>query len=835
MDEFRSALAAYDLNPPHIIADGKIHRFSASGDKRDDAGWYVFHGEFGAFGDHRRGLKESWSFIKGKKSSAADMQKMQEAMKKAKAAAAKDEKKRNEDCQKKAAHIWDKAGEGINSYVEKKLIKPYSARLYKGLLAIPLYNDGALQSLQLISPDGGKKFLFGTKKQGGYLQIGEIADKFILCEGWATGCSLHEATGLPVVVGWDAYNLVPVAKIFKKLYPDAAMIVAGDNDYGKAENVGAKYAQLAADAVGGAQVRIPQKDSVEQPERLSLDWNDVGIEGIRNAFSSEERPEEYYPEEEIEAPFRVLGHDKGSYYYLPMGDNQIVELSASSHTPANLLRLADMNYWAKYGDIYGDRTALATAQNHLLRQSTGKGIFRIEDRLRGVGAWIDEGRHVLHCGDKIYMDGRAISPCDIESKYIYEECPHVLSLHPSPLKNAESIKLREICEKLNWFNPLSGSLLAGWCVVAPVCAMLPWRPHIWITGEAQAGKTVVLRDVVLPMVGKMALRVDGGTTEAAIRQTLGHDARPVIYDEAEAESKKDMLIMDGVLMLARKSSSGGALIKGSSTGESVTFLARSAFCFSGINPSVKQRADESRISFLHLCKDGTAGREARYAEWQELRIATINKDYSDRMLARTVANLSTLIANCEIFTNAAALILNDRRAADQIGAMLAGLYLLSSTGKITLEKAKEWISKYDWSFHTATAEARDPEMLIEFISTKLLRVAAGNSTQDIAIGELVNCAGGKGGAIDTYRAEQELRRIGIVVKNSRVYFANKSSNLSALLAGQPWQSNWKRILGDIDGSRPESVMHFFPGWKARAVSIPISIFSKDDLEPPIEF
>ena len=31
--QFRDALAAYDLNPPEIIADGKIHRFSVSDDK----------------------------------------------------------------------------------------------------------------------------------------------------------------------------------------------------------------------------------------------------------------------------------------------------------------------------------------------------------------------------------------------------------------------------------------------------------------------------------------------------------------------------------------------------------------------------------------------------------------------------------------------------------------------------------------------------------------------------------------------------------------------------------------------------------------------------------
>ena len=838
IDKFSADLAAFSLHPNNIIADSKIHRFSASGDKRDDAGWYILtiEGEiaFGGFGDHRRNLKEGWSSLKGKQSNAADLQKMAEAQKKAKSLAARDEKVRNEDCRRKAKFIWEKAIEGNNEYVDRKKIKPYSAKLYKGLMVIPIYNDGDLQSVQMISADGKKKFLSGTKKQGSYLQLGEIVDKIILCEGWATGCSLHEATGMAVIVAWDAYNLVPVAKMFKKLYPDAKMIIAGDNDYGKAENVGAKYAKLAAEAVGDAQVYLPPA-CIEQPERLSIDWNDLGIDSIREIFFP---PAYDFPQEEIveyDAPFRILGHDKGTYYYLPYADNQVVELTASSHTPANLLRLADMAYWAKYGDIYGSRKSLAVAQNDLIRQSTLKGVFRVSDRLRGIGAWLDDDRHILHCGDKVYVNGECFRPSDVSSKFIYEECPAITTLHPKPLGNKESYELRKICEMLNWENPLSGSLLAGWCVAAPVCAMLPWRPHIWITGESQAGKTTVLTDVVKVMVMPMALMLVGGTTEAAIRQRLGHDARPIIYDEAEAESKKDVGIMEGVMNLARISASGGEVNKGTSSGHGMTFHARSAFCYSGINPSLKQKADESRTSVLHLKRDNSINRIERYKEWQTIRSKTITEEYSSRMLARTVANLSTLIENCKTFTSAADIVFNDRRAADQIGVMLAGLYLLGTTGKITLEKAKQWIEQHEWTQHTAATESSDHERLIEFISTKTLRITIGNNSRDVAIGELINCAAGLGGIAPSGEADRELRRIGISVKNNKVYVANKSSNLSRLLEGQPWASNWKRVLLNIKNSANESPLYFFPGVTSRAVSIPLEIFSKDDYEPAIEF
>lgn len=834
IDEFRAKLAEYDLLPPHIIADGKIHRFPTMDHRRDDAGWYSLHidGEacWGGFGDHRRGLKEGWSSLSGKKNTAPQRQKMADAMKKAKAQAAKDEKQRNEACTKRARFIW---GESVelkdHPYISKKRIIGYAARQYKNFIIIPLYNNGEMQSLQLIS-ETSKKFLFGTKKAGSYVVLGEISDRYLVCEGWATGCSLHEITGLPVVIAWDAYNLVGVVKIFKKLCPDAIMIIAGDNDYGKAENVGAKYAAQAADAVGGAPVRLPPVID-EPPGRLSMDFNDLAVlrgpDAVREVIFPSEDPPADAPAEDIDAPFRVLGYDKDHFYYLPAGKNQIVSLTAGGHTLNNLFRLAPMGYWTRYGDIVSSKPHMATAVNDIMQQAERKGIFRAEERIRGIGAWVDENRHILHCGDRVYVNHQPLKPFEVEGQFIYEQCPRITTLHENPLKNAEAVRLRDLCRKLAWFNPLSGSLLAGWCVIAPVCAMLPWRPHIWITGEAQAGKTVVLRDIVLPMVGKMALRVDGGTTEAAIRQMLGHDARPIIYDEAEAENKKDAGIMEGIMLLARRSASGGVMVKGSATGEAMTYYARSAFCFSGINPSVKQRADEGRVSFLHLVKDREDGRDERYSKWQQWRAQVMANDFPARMLARTVAHLSTLIYNCEVFTMAAAQVLNDRRAADQVSAMLAGLYLLSSTGRVTLEKAKEWIGQHDWTQHTAIAEAVDHEMLIEYISTKTLRVPLGNMTADYPIGVLINCAGGEDFGVSMDIADKELRRLGIAVKNGRVFFANKSSNMAKLLEGQPWSTSWRRILGDIPESINEGPLYFFPGWTARAVSIPLTIFERE--------
>ncbi|NBC36247.1 hypothetical protein GTZ99_06710 [Novosphingobium sp. FSY-8] len=48
---------------------------------------------------------------------------------------------------------------------------------------------------------------------------------------------------------------------------------------------------------------------------------------------------------ESDFPFLCLGYNKGSYFYLPKGTQQIVELTGHGHTKGNLLTLAPLYFW----------------------------------------------------------------------------------------------------------------------------------------------------------------------------------------------------------------------------------------------------------------------------------------------------------------------------------------------------------------------------------------------------------------------------------------------------------------------------------------------------------
>lgn len=176
----------------------------------------------------------------------------------------------------KAAAWWGQCQEGGTSpYLERKGLAPgrlYGARIspQSGNLVIPLLNGkGAVQGLQVIYHDPAIKRKKGRDKDyappglvkaGHWMQIGSphAGGVLILCEGFATGASLHEATALPVVVAFDAGNLAPVAKALASRYRGANVLICADDDYLTVPNTGHVKAQEAALVLGDqARVLLP--------------------------------------------------------------------------------------------------------------------------------------------------------------------------------------------------------------------------------------------------------------------------------------------------------------------------------------------------------------------------------------------------------------------------------------------------------------------------------------------------------------------------------------------------------------------------------------------------
>ncbi|HWT98555.1 MAG TPA: CHC2 zinc finger domain-containing protein [Terriglobales bacterium] len=538
-----------------------------------------------------------------------------------------------------------------------------------------------------------------------------------------------------------------------------------------------------------------------------------------------------------ETPFRILGHHRGSYFYLPEATQQMVTLTAAAHTRPHLLTLAPLAYWARH---HPGRNGfdLEAASDALIGAAHRTGLFTPE-RLRGRGAWREDGRVVMHTGRQLYVDGKACRPAALAGSFIYEAAPDLtetitpalgqapsqVSCLPPAATTTEAARLVEICRRLSWENPLSADLLAGWCVIAPLCGALDWRPHLWITGPAQAGKSTVIRDIIRRVIGIFALYVDGKTTEAGIRQLLGADARPIILDEFESEDPAAAARVQQILDMARVSSSGGTVVKGSTAGRPMTYTIRACFCFSSINTAVTHYADETRISKLVLRRNEAADADRQHRALMADITAWFTPDYALRLLRRALDHLPVLLGNVATFTQAAAHLLRSRRAADQIGTMLAGLFLCHSTAAISPDEAEAWIKARDWHDHAALDAISDERRLLERIATRRLRVPMAGGHREVTIGQAIMAVHDQPESYGDWAAE--LGAHGIRVDGAEMLIANTASPLKRLLEGSPWAGDWLRPLRMLPGASAAPYTYFSPGLKSRATRLPVSLLAKE--------
>ena len=139
---------------------------------------------------------------------------------------------------------------------------------------VPVRDGERLTTLQFIDADGAKRFLTGGRIKACWFAIGEYrpGEPIAIAEGFATAAALHQETGALVLAAFSAGNLLPVARRVRDQYPDAQIIIAGDNDAWTPGNPGRTKAIEAARAVRG-RVLIPMFSGADLAGRPT-DWND---------------------------------------------------------------------------------------------------------------------------------------------------------------------------------------------------------------------------------------------------------------------------------------------------------------------------------------------------------------------------------------------------------------------------------------------------------------------------------------------------------------------------------------------------------------------------------
>ena len=304
-DDVFNQLTAFGLDITSLDYSGKMKRCKMVNGDRESRGWYILYevpktdgsGSFitGSFGVWQgavnnaqkvsldKGVTLSPEQIEAIKARAAADKKRQEA----------EQRFKNEKAAKRAAADWKKLLlEGQCDYLTRKQVGANGGRFSpSGNFAIPVLDEkGSIHGLQIIYSAAGKAkkgrdkefYPQGVAKKGHFYQIGTPSWIVFIAEGFATAASIHEATGLPVVVAFDAGNLQSVAQAIAKKYPKAKIVIACDDDYRTDGNPGVMMGKLAALAVGGTVVIPKFNDERPLDKKGPTDFNDLAVlEGPR--------------------------------------------------------------------------------------------------------------------------------------------------------------------------------------------------------------------------------------------------------------------------------------------------------------------------------------------------------------------------------------------------------------------------------------------------------------------------------------------------------------------------------------------------------------------------
>ncbi len=249
--EFGNAIRAAGLEldgEPEM--DGKLHRVAiVDGKKGNRDGAYVGYLDGRPAGNIQNwvsGEKTNWK-LEGPELSGEERAQLaaQSIIKKQERAAKLSVQ--HDEAAGKAQSRWDRAkdvpeGE-LTPYLERKQVPAVGVRRDGDNILIPVRDiDGKLWAIQTVFPEKkelvpgteplDKVFTKDAKKEGGFHMLGEIkpGQPVITMEGYATGASVHKATGYAVAVAFDSGNLDAVVGALKERYPTNPHFIGADDD-----------------------------------------------------------------------------------------------------------------------------------------------------------------------------------------------------------------------------------------------------------------------------------------------------------------------------------------------------------------------------------------------------------------------------------------------------------------------------------------------------------------------------------------------------------------------------------------------------------------------------
>lgn len=436
------------------------------------------------------------------------------------AAAAKERRERDrEEAAKRAQAIWE-ASQDIDGdehpYLKRKGVLAHGLRVgeYRGhrnSLLIPLrLIDGTLSSLQAIFENASpmlegrdRDYLFNGQKFGALHMIGGkpfgSTPVIVVCEGYATGATIYQATGHFVAVAFDAGNLRTVATALRNQYPLAVILIAADDDqWSKSGNDGVKQAHQAAQTAAAMMVVPRFADLTSKP----TDFNDLhqleGIEAVAaqiNAALPQKPANDNEPAIPLDAPINPFGYPHLTDKHQPM--NTVENLA---------FMLGQYGITARYNQIRKAVEVKLPGRSYTTDNRSNCSLAEITS----ISARNRMPQSMLQDYIKLIADAHAYNPvCDwISSK---------------PWDGVERIKQMQATITTTGDAKLKDALMYRWLLSAVAAVFMPsgFEGHgcLVLTGAQGTGKTTWFRKLApreLVLVGAMVDPADKDTVTNAV-------------------------------------------------------------------------------------------------------------------------------------------------------------------------------------------------------------------------------------------------------------------------------------------------------------------------------
>ena len=492
------------------------------------------------------------------------------------------------------------------------------------------------------------------------------------------------------------------------------------------------------------------------------------------------------------------------------------------------------------------------ASAFLQRLSFEAGLFGEHVVLRRPGVWADaDGRPVVHCGDLVLQGDHEHRAGSRIGGQIWAAAP--ATARPSTPCDASIARgLQDDLKHLWNFRAPGGEIaVLGLIGTSYYGAAASWRSAGFLLGGAGCGKSSLLN--VMRACCPLH-HYTNNTSKAGLEQEVDGRAMPCFVDEAGDQENQvaARALLDLVL-----SASGGEGMKGhrgSVNGQSRKVELVGCIIMSAISPPDMRPQHLGRFTLIEL---GRPDDGADYTE-QHKALAASMRQAAPSLWGRALAGWDRYHAGLRLFRAALARQGCAPREMDQIGALLAGWWVLTGEGLPDERQANEGVGALQAFVRGAddVVEEDAPRRLVRFLLTSLVQMD--RSTHREQIGSLLDGVlrqdDGRFG-VETARrvlADHGIRAIredeapdarGRPVPRAAsgygVWFANQATELQWLFAGTTWEGDrWKYDLRRLESARASAGAVKFGIGKASMAQRAIWVsaeelgFELDDDAPP---